>query len=67
MSNGKHEAAAVAATSSEATPRIEIVADRRRAHAAAFRAQVVAESRTVGARVQDVAARYGICPSLIYR
>jgi len=48
-------------------PRIEIVADRRRAHSAAFRADVVAESRAPGVRVQDVADRHGICPSLVYR
>ena len=65
MSNGKHEAATVAATSGEAMPWIEIVADRRRAHSAAFRADV--EAVAPGARVQDVARRYGICPSLIYR
>jgi transposase len=67
MSNGKHEAATVAATRGEAMPRIEIVADRRRAHGAAFRADVVAESLMPGVRVQDVADRHGICPSLIYR
>jgi len=67
MSKGKHEAATVAATGGEAVPRIEIVADRRRAHSAAFRADVVAESRMPGARIQDVAERRGICPSLIYR
>ena len=48
-------------------PRIEIVADRRRAHSAAFRADVVAASLTPGVRVQDVADRHGICPSLVYR
>src|SRR5882724_3615796 len=67
MSSGKHEAATVAATRGEAMPRIEIVADRRRAHSAAFRADVVAEAVAPGARVQDVARRHGICPSLIYR
>jgi transposase len=67
MNNGKHEAATVAATRGEAMPRIEIVADRRRAHSAAFRADVVAESLIPGVRVQDVAERHGICPSLIYR
>jgi transposase len=67
MSNGKHEAATVAATRGEAMPRIEIVADRRRAHSAAFRADVVAASLAPGVRVQDVAERHGICPSLIYR
>jgi hypothetical protein len=53
MSNFKHEAATVAATHGEATSRIEIVAERRRAHGAAFRADVVAESLTPGVRVQD--------------
>jgi transposase len=67
MSNGKHEAATVAATGGEAMPRIEIVADRRRVHSSAFRADVVAESLVPGNRVQDVADRRGICPSLIYR
>jgi transposase len=67
MSNGKHEAATVAATRGEAMPRIEIVADRRRAHTAEFRADVVAESLVPGVRVQDVADRRGICPSPIYR
>lgn len=63
----KHEAATVAATYSEAMPRIEIVSDRRRLHDAAFRAGVVAECAWPGVRVQEVAARHGICPSLIYR
>jgi transposase len=63
----KHDAATVAATSGEAMERIEIVGERRRAHDLAFRARVVAESAIPGARVQAVAARYGICPSLIYR
>ena len=67
MINGKHEAATVAAGRSEAMPRIEIVADRRRAHTAEFRASVVAESLVPGVRVQDVAERRGVCPSLIYR
>lgn len=67
MINGKHEAATEAARRSEAMPRIEIVADRRRAHTAEFRASVVAESLVPGVRVQDVAERRGICPSLIYR
>jgi transposase len=57
----------VAATRGEAMPRIEIVGERRRAHTAEFRAHVVAESLAAGSRVQDVAERHGICPSLIYR
>ena len=67
MMRSKHEAATLVATSGEATPRIEIVTDRRRAHGAAFRTIVVAEASEPGARVQDVAARHGICPSLVYR
>jgi transposase len=67
MIRSKREAATVAATNGEATPRIEIVSDRRRAHDTAFRAMVVAEAGEAGARVQDVAARHGICPSLVYR
>ena len=60
-------AATVAATSADAAPRIEIVGERRRAHDAAFRARMVAESLKPGARVQDLARRHGICASLIYR
>ena len=48
-------------------PRIEIVGDRRRAHDPAFRAMVVAEANEPGARVRDVAARHGVCASLLYR
>jgi transposase len=47
--------------------RIEIGGDRRRQHGEAFRAEVVAASLVPGARVQDVARRHGICPSLVYR
>ncbi len=60
MKNGNGEAATLAATRSEAMPRIEIVADRRRAHLAAFRAQVVAEASAAGVRVQDVARAWGL-------
>jgi transposase len=67
MIGSKHEAATVAATSGEAMERIEIVGERRRAHDLGFRARVIAEAAMPGARVQAVAARYGICPSLIYR
>jgi transposase len=67
MIGSKHEAASLAATSGEAIERIEIVGERRRAHDAGFRARVVAEAAIPGARVQAVAARNGICPSLIYR
>jgi transposase len=47
--------------------RIEIVGERRRAHDAAFRGQVVAESMAPGTRIQELARRHGICASLIYR
>lgn len=67
MMRSKLEAATVAGTHDKAMPRIEIVGERRRSHAAAFRRMVVAEAGVAGARVQDVAARHGICPSLVYR
>jgi transposase-like protein len=61
------EAATVAATACEARERIEIVAERRRAHDDVFRAMVVADALRPGARVQEVARRHRICPSLVYR
>ena len=61
------EAATVAATACEASERIEIVAERRRAHDDVFRAMVVADALRPGARVQEVARRHRICPSLVYR
>jgi transposase len=67
MASGKHEAATVAATVVKVLPRIEIVSDRRQAHSTAFRANVVAEAMAPGARIHDIAERYGICPSLVYR
>ena len=67
MIGSKHDAATVAATSVEAIERIEIVGERRRAHEPSFRARVLAEAAMPGARVQAVAARHGISPSLIYR
>ena len=67
MSASKRVAATVAARDSEARPRIEIVGERRRVHDASFRALVVAEAVEPGARIQEVALRHGICPSLIYR
>jgi transposase len=62
-------AATMAATGGEPRllQRIEIVGDRRRVHDAAFRDVVVAASGASGARVQEVAERHGICPSLVYR
>ena len=63
----EHEAVKVAATVAAPVQRIEIVGERRRAHDAAFRAAMVAESVVPGTRVQDVARRHGICASLIYR
>ncbi len=47
--------AAVSERYGEAMPRIEIVAERRRAHTEVFRADVLAEVATPGVRVQDVA------------
>ena len=61
------EAAAVAATVASSEPRIEIVTERRPAYSAAFRARVVAESSVPGIRAPDLARRYGIHVSLIYR
>ena len=63
----ENEAATVAATDAAPMQRIEIVSDRRRAHDAAFRAEVLAEAGVPGARVQDVARCHGVCTSLIYR
>ena len=67
MTRSNGVAATVAATRDRSTPRIEIVGDRRRAHDATFRTMVVAEANEPGARVRDVAARHGVCPSLLYR
>ena len=67
MAEIANEAATVAATDRVGSDRIEIVGERRRAHAPAFRARVVAESLAPGARVGDVASRYGLSASLIYR
>jgi transposase len=47
--------------------RIEIVAERRRAHDDAFRREMVALSLEPGVRVREFARRHGICASLIYR
>ena len=60
-------AATLAATNAASLPRIEIVEERRRSHDAAFRARVVAAASAPGVRVEEVAQRYGICTSLIYR
>ena len=60
-------AAKVAATDAAALPRIEIVEERRRSHDAGFRARVLAAASAPGARVEEVAQRYRICTSLIYR
>ena len=57
----------MAATACEASDRIEIVAERHRAHDYVFRAMVVADALRPGARVQEVARRHRICPSLVYR
>ena len=47
--------------------RIEIVSARGRAHDPTFRARVVADSYMPGTRVRELAARHGICTSLVYR
>ncbi len=60
-------AAKLAATDATALPRIEIVEERRRSHDATFRARVVSEAMASGVRVEELARRYGICTSLIYR
>ena len=67
MVNRADEAATVAATQAASVQRIEIVSDRRRAHDPAFRARVVVDSYVSGTRVREVAARHGICTSLVYR
>jgi transposase len=59
--------ATLAATVAATGPRIEIVGERRRAHDARFRAQVVEASRRPGASVRELARQHGICVSLIYR
>lgn len=67
MAEIANEAATVSATDRVGSDRIEIVGERRRAYAAEFRARVVAELLAPGARVGDVARRYGLSASLIYR
>jgi len=57
----------VAATVAASELRVEIVVERRRAYDAAFRARVVAASFLPGVRATELAERYGICKSLIYR
>jgi len=61
------EAATVAATDATTETRIEIVAERRRMHDAAFRGRMVELSMAPGARVQELARQHGIVPSLLYR
>ena len=60
----RDEAATVAATE---PVRIEIVGERRHAHDASFRGRVVTEALKPGACVAELARRYGICRSLVYR
>jgi transposase-like protein len=60
------EAATIAATVATPEPWIEIVAERRPAYSAAFRARIVAESSVPGIRAPDLARRYGIYVSLVY-
>ena len=47
--------------------RIEIVSDRRRWHAPEFRARVVIASYESRSPVREVAAQYGVHPSLVFR
>ncbi|WP_258367970.1 transposase, partial [Komagataeibacter oboediens] len=47
--------------------RIEIVSDRRRWHAPEFRARVVIASYESRRPIREVAAQYGIHPSLVFR
>ena len=67
MAEIANEAATAAATDRVGSDRIEIVGERRRAYAPEFRARLVAESLVPGARVGEVARRYGLSVSLIYR
>src|SRR3954447_13330788 len=67
MVEERAEAARIAATVAAPMQRIEIVSDRRRAHAAEFRTEMVAQSLLPGIRIQELARRNGICASLIYR
>jgi transposase len=67
MMRDKRLAATVAATDGEATPRVEIVSDRRRRHGDAFVSEVLAACNVPGGTIREVADRYGICVSLIYR
>ena len=60
-------AATVAATDEGPARPIEIVSDRRRTHDAAFRAEVVSQSFRPGARVTEIAQRFGLCTSLVHR
>src|ERR1700733_8889621 len=67
MADDRSEAATVAATVAAPMQRIEIVAERRRAHDKAFRREMVALSLGPGVRVRELARQHGICTSLIYR
>ncbi len=67
MMRGIKLAATVAATDGEAMPRVEFVSDRRRRHDDRFRAEVLAACTVPGCAISEVANRYGICVSLIYR
>jgi len=61
------EAATVAATDAASAARIEIVAERRPAYSAAFRARMVEASLVPGLRAPDLALQHGIHVTLIYR
>jgi transposase-like protein len=53
----------VAATQAAAEPRIEIVAERRRMHDAAFRAHVVSLAMAPGAKVHELARQHHLIPA----
>jgi transposase len=57
----------MAATVAASERPIEIVGERRRAYDLEFRSRLVEASRAPGACVRDLAQRYGVCVSLIYR
>jgi hypothetical protein len=65
MVEDRDGAAVLAATVAAPMHRIEIIGERRLAHAAEFRAEMVAQSLVPGIRIQDLARRNGICASLI--
>ena len=57
----------MAATQAASMQRIEIVSDRRRAHDPASGRTWLRTPYVPGTRVRELAARHGICTSLVYR